>query len=197
MSTPSSRATRATMILVVEAMGTCLSWSLPARYRPVSASMSAHDPASSFGAPGGVPFSWADARISRMDSAIRVAALLTSTILARTRCTPLLRPAGRRTSGPFSPYNDADGDDGGILHEWAVAYHLPGAIFLKNRCRSGGTALRLGRSVLLRREDEAWETVGSCPGKISRPCARSSWSANAPAAWTTTSTSCAAASGWA
>src|SRR5215212_10597174 len=152
MSTPSSSATRATMILVVEAMGTRLSGSLPARYRPVSASMSAHDPASSFGAPGGAPVSWAAARwgagasISRMESAIRAAALLTRNILARTRCTPLLLSAGGKTSGPFSPYNDAEGDDEGILHEWTVAYHLPRAIFWKNRCRSGGTALRLGWS---------------------------------------------------
>src|SRR4051794_13561251 len=112
--------------------------------------MSAHDPASSFGAPGGDPVSWAVARwgasISRMESAIRIAALLTRAILARTRCTPLLLSAGGKTSGPFSPYNDADGGDEGILHEWTVAYHLPGAIFWKNRCRGGGAALRLGWS---------------------------------------------------
>src|SRR5215213_10951977 len=117
------------MILVVDAIGTCLSGSLPARYRPVSASMSAHDPASNFGAPGGAPVSLAAARwgtgasISRIESAIRVAALLTRTNLARTRCTPLLLSAGRKTSGPFSPYNE------GILHERTVAYHLPRAIF--------------------------------------------------------------------
>src|SRR5215208_3903971 len=111
--------------------------------------MSAHDPASSFGAPGGAPFSWAAARwgagasISRIESAIRVAALLTRTNLARTRCTPLLLSAGRKTSGPFSPYNE------GILHERTVAYHLPRAIFWKNRCRGGGAALRLGWSSAL------------------------------------------------
>ena len=67
---------------------TRLSGSFPARYRPVSASMSAHDPASSFGAPGGAPVLLGrgpvgvdqGARTSKIESAIRAAALLTRTI---------------------------------------------------------------------------------------------------------------------
>src|SRR3954453_20734900 len=119
----------ATMSLVVEAIGTCLLGSLPARNMPVWASMSTHEPASSFGAPGGA--SWAaalwreGATTSRIESAIRVATLLTRTILARTRSSPLPSTAGRRPPGPFSPYNEAAGGDRSILHERTVAYHLP------------------------------------------------------------------------
>src|SRR5215218_10836912 len=92
------------MILVVDAIGTCSSGSLPARYRPESASMSAHELASSFGAPGGAPVSWAEtpgARISKTENAIRVAALLTRSILARTRCSPLPLIAGQEPPGPL------------------------------------------------------------------------------------------------
>ena len=55
----------------------------------------------------------------------------------------------------------------------------------------------MGRSLLFRREEKAWEAVeGGWREKTSKRCARSSWPAGARAAWTTTCTSFAAAQGW-
>jgi hypothetical protein len=49
-------------------------------------------------------------------------------LLAPVALLYLLRP-GVKSPGLFSPYNDAaGGDDEGILHETAVAYHLPRTI---------------------------------------------------------------------
>src|SRR5215213_3034048 len=100
--------------------------------------MSAHDPASSFGAPGGASavFSWATAlsredpatSTSRIRKATRVAALFTRSILTRTRCSPLPLTGRTKHSPSAPPTTTPVAPDDGILHERSVPYHLSKSI---------------------------------------------------------------------
>src|SRR5215208_6860261 len=136
--------------------------------------MIVQEPAFSFGAPGGASgvFSWATARSSentgkrsKIRNAIDVAAPLTGFILTRTRCSPLPRyPALLSTTVPPTAYE-------GILHERAFPYHLENSL---ERSTSWDRwedsqhkpllllwgAVTLGVVPALRREEDAWETVG-------------------------------------
>src|SRR5918994_905624 len=172
--------------------------------------MSVHDPASSFGAPGGAWDSafWAEATGAKTSkSKMKVTAPLKRFILARTRSSPSdYRPdEGLRTALPLQRSTG-----GGRWYFARERRFLPprrvtSRIFVRgicgmmrspSRCRCGGVGLGLGRSLLFRREEGAWETVGGdWKGRTWRLCARSSWSARGPAAWTTTYIRSAAAPG--
>src|SRR5215211_5100845 len=159
--------------------------------------MSVQDPASSFGAPGGAwdsvscaaapPGQDTSARASKNRSAIEVAAPLRRSILVRTRALlylddrpdenlpavlPLQRCRRRRTRvfctrGPSLTIPKTASND---RHRGIV-----GKIHSINHCRCCGVGLGLGWSVLFRREEDAWETVGGgWSERTWRPCARSS-----------------------
>src|SRR3712207_1543268 len=100
---------RATMTLVVEAMGIRLSGSLPARYSPVSVSTSAHAPAFIF---GGLGASCAAAPAA--DAGTRKTnANRTATIGTLRRCLTSPRPGKKYPLGVPSCANHDRAADGG------------------------------------------------------------------------------------
>src|SRR5215213_10273534 len=151
--------------------------------------MSVHDPASSFGAPGGASVSWAEdtgAKTSKTRSVMKVAAPLKMFVLARTRSSPSdNRPDGDlRSALPLQ--RSAGGGRGYFARERrflpprrvtsrVFVEGICGKVHSPDRCLCRGMGLGLGRSQLFRREEDAWETVGGgWKGRTWRLCARSS-----------------------
>src|SRR5919112_1457915 len=150
--------------------------------------MSVHDPASSFGAPGGAWDSafWADATGAKTSkSKMKVTAPLKRFILARTRSSPSdNRPdEGLRTALPLQ--RSAGGGRGYFARERRFlpprrvtsrnfVRGIGGKMHSPDRCRYGWGGVGFGSSLLFRREEDAWETVGGgWKGRTWRLCARS------------------------